>query len=314
MLGLNALGLTVVGQLLTAERAVVQCRIPIGFENLFCKACGAQGQARATVARRLAHVTAGWRPAQLLVRLRRLACTHCRRVWRQDTSALTQPRARLMRSAIERGLRTLALEHMSVSRVAVALGVSWHTANSAVLPRGEQILNETPNRFKRGVEVLSLDEHVWRHTRQGDKDVTVIIDLTPVRDRTRPARLLDVIESRSNKTLKTWPATRGAPGANRLTWWPWTASPGSRAPPARSSPRPRRSWIPFHVVSLAADKPDQCHHRIQRAITGRRGRASDPLHRARRTLLTGADLLTDTQAERLEALFADERHAAVQAV
>ena len=34
---------------------------------------------------------------------------------------------------------------------------------------------------------------------------------------------------------------------------------------------------------------------------------------ARRTLLTGAGLLTDAQAKRLETLFADERHAAVQA-
>ena len=67
---------------------------------------------------------------------------------------------------------------------------------------------------------------------------------------------------------------------------------------------------PFHVVSLAGDKLDQCRRRIQWAITGRRGRAGDRLYRARRT---GADLLTDAQAERLEALFADERHAAVQA-
>ena len=70
---------------------------------------------------------------------------------------------------------------------------------------------------------------------------------------------------------------------------------------------------PFHVVSQAADKFDECRRRIQRAITGRRGRAEDPLYRAWRTLLTGAGLLTDAQAERLENLFADERRAAVQA-
>ena len=70
---------------------------------------------------------------------------------------------------------------------------------------------------------------------------------------------------------------------------------------------------PFHVVFLAASKLDQCRRRIQRAITGRRGRAGDRLYRARRTLLTGAGLLTNAQAERLEALFADDRHAAVQA-
>ena len=78
-------------------------------------------------------------------------------------------------------------------------------------------------------------------------------------------------------------------------------------------PQAREVMNPFHVVALAAGKLDECRRRIQRAITGRRGRAGDRLNRARRTLLTGAGLLTDAQAERLETLFADERHAAVQA-
>ncbi|OFQ99357.1 hypothetical protein HMPREF2909_07305 [Alloscardovia sp. HMSC034E08] len=36
------------------------------------------------------------------------------------------------------------------------------------------------------VRVLGVDEHVWRHTRRGDKYVTVIIDLTPVYESTGP--------------------------------------------------------------------------------------------------------------------------------
>nr|WP_303771965.1 hypothetical protein [Actinomyces oris] len=48
------------GQFLTVECAVIECRMPIGFEDPFCKACGAQGQARGTVARRLSHVPVGW--------------------------------------------------------------------------------------------------------------------------------------------------------------------------------------------------------------------------------------------------------------
>ena len=63
-LGLDALGLTAVGQHLTAKRAVIECRMPIGFEDPFCKACGAQGVSRGTVARRLAHA-AGGAPAAL---------------------------------------------------------------------------------------------------------------------------------------------------------------------------------------------------------------------------------------------------------
>ena len=206
-LGLEALGLTAVGQLLTAERAVIECRMPIGLEDPFCKVCGAQGVARGTVARRLAHVPVGWRPTEPVVRVRRFACRHCRRVWRQDTSALARPRARLTHQAVDWGLRALGLESMSVSRAAQALGVTWHTANTAILARAEQVLTEDPHRFG-GVEVLGVDEHVRRHTKRGDKYVTVIIDLTPVRDGTGPARLLDVAPGRSKKVLKTWLAAR----------------------------------------------------------------------------------------------------------
>ena len=49
---------------------------------------------------------------------------------------------------------------------------------------------------------------MWRHTRRGDRYVTVMIDLTPVRDRSGPARLLDVVPSRSKKVLKTWLSQR----------------------------------------------------------------------------------------------------------
>jgi hypothetical protein len=55
-------------------------------------------------------------------------------------------------------------------------------------------------------------EHVWRHTRRGDKYVTVIIDLTPVREGIGPARLLDTVEGRSELVFKHWLAD-GVPTA-----------------------------------------------------------------------------------------------------
>ena len=311
-LGLDALGLTAVGQHLTAKRAVIECRMPIGFEDPFCRACGAQGVSRGTVAQHLAHVPVGWRPTQLVVRLRRFACTHCRRVWRQDTSSLAEPRARLTRSAVEWGLRALALECMSVSRVAAALGISWHTANNAILTSAQATLLDDPHRFD-GVEVLGVDEHVWRHTRRGDRYVTVIIDLTPVRDRSGPARLLDVVPGRSKKVLKTWLSQRDQDCRGRVEVVAMDGFTGFKSAAGEELPQARAVMDPFHVVSLAASKLDQCRRRIQRAITGRRGRAGDRLYRARRTLHTGAGLLTDAQTERLETLFADDRHAAVQA-
>ena len=131
--------------------------MPVGFEDSFCRYCGTQGVACGTVVWRLAHVPVGWGPTQLLVRVRRFACTHCRRVWRQDTSSLAEPRARLTHAAVEWGLRALALECMSVSRVAAALGISWHTANNAILTSAQATLLDDPHRFD-GVEVLGVDD------------------------------------------------------------------------------------------------------------------------------------------------------------
>jgi transposase len=42
------------------------------------------------------------------------------------------------------------------------------------------------------------------------------------------------------------------------------------------------------------------------------GRVTDPLYRARRTLHTGAGLLTERQRSRLDALFADDAHVEVE--
>ena len=225
---------------------------------------------------------------------------------------MAEPRTRLTHAAVEWGLRALALECMSVSRVAAALGISWHTANNAILTRAEQTITGNPDRFD-GVEVLGVDEHVWRHTRRGDRYVTVIIDLTPVRHRSGPARLLDVVPGRSKKVLKTWLSQRDQEWRGRVEVVAMDGFAGFKSAAGEELPKARAVMDPFHVVSLAGDKLDQCRRRIQRAMAGRRGRAGDRLYRARRTLHTGADLLTDAQAERLEALFADERHAAVQA-
>ena len=48
-----------------------------------------------------------------------------------------------------------------VARVAEALGVSWNTANNAVLDEGRRVLIGDPARFD-GVTVIGVDEHVWR--------------------------------------------------------------------------------------------------------------------------------------------------------
>ncbi len=70
---------------------------------------------------------------------------------------------------------------------------------------------------------------------------------------------------------------------------------------------------PFHVVRLAGDALDRCRQRVHQDTRGRRGRAGDPLYKARRTLHTGASLLTEKQTARLNAVFAVDEHVEVEA-
>jgi len=198
---LDELGLEVVGQRLEPERAVLACRVVESDE--WCRRCGSQGAARDTVTRRLAHEPLGWRPTTLLVTVRRYRCIDCGHVWRQDTSRAAEPRARLSRRALRWALEGVVCQHLTMARVAEALAVSWDTANDAVLAEGRRVLIADPRRFD-GVTVIGVDEHAWRHTRRGDKYVTVIIDLTPVRHGTGPARLLDMVEGHSKAVFKTW--------------------------------------------------------------------------------------------------------------
>ncbi|CQD18969.1 ISL3 family transposase [Mycobacterium europaeum] len=193
------------GQRLEPDRAVLACRIID--DDSWCRRCGEQGAVRDTVTRQLAHEPFGWRPTCLLVTIRRYRCAGCAHVWRQDTSKAAEPRAKLSRRGLRWALEALVCQHLSVARVAEALAVSWNTANNAVLAEGRRVLIADAARFD-GVAVIGVDEHVWRHTRRADKYVTVIIDLTPVRDKTGPARLLDMVEGRSKRAFADWLADR----------------------------------------------------------------------------------------------------------
>jgi transposase len=309
---LDELGLVVVGQRVTSRCALLECRVAARAEDVFCRRCGAEGTARGTVTWRLAHEPFGWRPTTLLVRVRRYRCSGCSHVWRQDITAAAEPRAKLSRAAVRWALVGLVVGHLTVARIAEALAVSWHTANDAVLAEGSRVLIDDPTRFEH-VAVIGVDEHVWRHTRRGDKYVTVIIDLTPIRDGTGPARLLDMVEGRSKKVFKQWLAARPKTWRDGVEVVAMDGFTGFKTAAAEELPDAVAVMDPFHVVRLAGDALDRCRRRVQQDLHGHRGRAKDPLYRARRTLHTGADLLTDRQRARLEALFATEEHVEVEA-
>ncbi len=306
---LDELGLEVTGQRLTVDRAVLACRVVE--PDQWCRRCGCQGVPRDTVTRQLAHEPLGWRPTTLVVTIRRYRCTGCGHVWRQDTSKAAPPRAKLSRRGLRWALEGLVVAHLTVARVAEGLGVAWNTANDAVLAEGRRVLIDDPHRFD-GVRVVGVDEHCWRHTRRGDKFVTVIIDLPPIRDGTGPARLLDMVEGRSKQVFKTWLAERPQAWRDAVEVVAMDGFTGFKTATAEELPDAVAVMDPFHAVRLGAEALDDCRRRVQQDTCGHRGRRGDPLYAARRTLHTGEQLLTDTQRQRLDQLFGDDAHVQVE--
>jgi len=182
---LDSLGLTVTGQQIFGDHAVLFCQVTVADD--LCPSCGGQGRRHDTVVRRFTHLPLGHRPTWLQVATPRYECSGCGRVWRHRLRSVARRRSRLTRTAGMWALAAVVLDHVPVSSVARILGVAWHTAHAAVAEVGRELLIGHPTRLD-GVLVIGVDEHCWRHTGfASDRFVTVIVDLTPVRDRTGPA-------------------------------------------------------------------------------------------------------------------------------
>ncbi len=295
---------------------MLACRVvepddPVG-RDCWCHRCGGVGVPRDTVIRQLAHVPVGWRPTILRVTVRRYRCAGCAHVWRQDISSAAAPRSKLSQHAVLWALKSVVIDRLSIARVAANLGTSWHTVNDAVLAAGREMLINDPSRLN-GVRVIGVDEHAWRHTRRGEKFVTVIIDLTPVRDGVGAARLLDMVSGRSKAVFKTWLQAQTSDFRDGIQVVAMDGFTGFKTAASEELPEAVAVMDPFHVVALAGDALDRCRQRVQQQTCGHRGRKGDPLYGIRRVLRTGADLLTDRQNARLQAVFADERHVEVEA-
>jgi transposase len=143
---------------------------------------------------------------------------------------------------------------------------------------GKRVLIDDPNRFD-GVKVIGGDEHVWRHTGRGDKYVTVIIDLTGIRDGTGPARLLDMVEGRSKQAFKTWLADRPDTWRDAVEVVAMDGFTGFKIATAEGLPDAVAVMDPFHVVRLAGDALDRCRRRVQQAIRAPRHTGRPALQR-----------------------------------
>jgi transposase len=164
-------------------------------------------------------------------------------------------------------LEALVVQHLTVARVAQALDVAWDTANDAVLAEGRRVLIDVPGRFD-GVTTIGVDEHCWRHTRKGDRYVTVIIDLTPIRLGTGPSRLLDMVEGRSSAVFSTWLADRAQAWRDAVEVVAMDGFTGFKTATTKQLPDAVAVMDPFHTVRLAGDALDACRRRVQQDLHG----------------------------------------------
>jgi len=122
-----------------------------------------------------------------------------------------------------------------------------------------------------------------------------------------------MVEGRSKQVFIAWLEAQDPLWRSRLQVVAMDGFTGFKTATTEQLPDAVAVMDPFHVVRLAGDALDECRRRVQSNLHGHRGRRNDPLYRARRTLHTGAGLLTDQQRARLDTLFAAEEHVEVEA-
>lgn len=103
------------------------------------------------------------------------------------------------------------------------------------------------------VRVIGVDEHRWSHTRRPGEDgfVAVIVDLTPVRDGTGRARLLDLVPRRSAATLKTWLAAQTPAFRDQVEVVAMDRFGGYKSVATEQVPGATPVMDPFNAVALA---------------------------------------------------------------
>ena len=115
-----------------------------------------------------------------------------------------------------------------------------------------------------------------------------------------------MVEGRSKAVFKQWLAGRPKNWREEIEVVAMDGFTGFKTAAAEELPDAVPVMDPFHVIRLAGDALETCRP-PRPAATSSDGAATtgDPLYKVRRTLLTGASLLTEKQTTRLETVFAD---------
>lgn len=232
-----------------ADVTIIQARPRQGLP--FCPSCGAEGVLRDHVVRVLTDVPVAGHPTRLHVRLPRYRCTgtQCpQRIFQQrlDCAAVG---AKTTNRCTRWILQRLAIDKMSISAVARALGLGWDLVNNLAVDAARTLVYDDPTHLE-GVRILGVDEHKWKHVRGGGEDsyVTILVDLTPTIEGTGPARLLDVQAGRSAKVLTDWLAEHTQEFRDRIEVVTMDGFTGYHSATKEALPQATPVMDPFHTA------------------------------------------------------------------
>ena len=281
-----------------------------------CPDCGRDGRYRDTVTRPLADLPVAGYPLVLRVAVPRYRCYH-HRLW--SHSVQSGPRKTGGAAGFDDPtvcpvcVAAVLIDRTTISAIAAELGVSWHTVSTIAMRTTAGLVAAAKADRLAGVRVIGVDEHRWAPRRVGAEGfVTLIIDLTPVHDRSGPARLLDMVTGRSATALATWLAAQPADFAAGVEVVAMDGFAGYKTAATNVVPDAVTVMDPFHVVALAGAKLDLIRQRVQQQTLARRGHTGDPLYGIRRIARTRIQLLSARQHNRLTSVLDADEHIAVK--
>lgn len=148
-----------------------------------CSDCDQSVKLRDYTTHRLVDLPVVGFPTKLHVTVPRFLCTaaSCKRKIVQASLACADDGSMLTYRVTRWILLRLAIDRMSVSATAKALGVGWDLVNQVALDACLQLIYGDPCHLD-GVRVNGVGEHVWKHPRkpgQTSNLVTILVDLTP---------------------------------------------------------------------------------------------------------------------------------------
>ena len=159
------IGLTITGAADAGNITIIDAT-PVSASNT-CPDCAQSGKLRDHVLRRLVDLPVVGFPTRLHVRVPRFTCTNasCGRKIFQATLSCADDGAKLTHRVTRWILQRLAVDRMSVSATAKALGVGWELVNQVALEACRKLVYDDSPHLD-GVRILGVDEHVWKHTRK----------------------------------------------------------------------------------------------------------------------------------------------------